>query len=242
MIRLMPDRRRHRGPHPQDAELFAPARLPALREAVSDLSWLLQRGYAQPSAIKIVGDRYELTTRQRIAVQRASCTEVALAGRVERQIGVSRLGGREIAIDGYNVLVTIESALAGGLILGGRDGTYRDLASMHGSYRSMLETRPALELIARALADLGVLEASWALDTPVSNSGRLRTRMMEMAAQNQWHWEVHLCTNPDAELIADPRIVISSDSVILDGCAHWSNLARHLIQTHVPQAWVVDLA
>ena len=241
MISFMPDRRRHRGPHPQDAELFAPAHIVPLRQAVADLSWLLGRGYAPPSAVKIVGDRYELTTRQRIAVQRTACTDAALSGRIERQVGVGRLAGREIAIDGYNLLVTIESALAGGIILAGRDGTCRDLASMHGSYRSMAETRPALELIGQTLLDLGVLETQWALDSPVSNSGRLRARMLEMARQNEWHWTVELLPNPDRALMEQPNIVITSDSVILDGCTNWANLARHIVQTHVPQAWVVDL-
>jgi hypothetical protein len=241
MIFPMPDRRRPRGPHPQDGELFAPAALAALRQAAADLAWLLGRGYAQPSALKLVGDRHELTTRQRIAVQRCSCSDEAQAGRLERQIGTSRLAGREIAIDGYNLLVTIESALAGGLILVGRDGACRDLASMHGSYRSMRETRGALELIGRTLVDLGVLDAAWVLDAPVSNSGRLRARMLDLAAVNEWHWTVELLPNPDRMLMDQPNIVVTGDSVILDGCAHWTNLARHIIQTHVPQAWVVDL-
>lgn len=237
----MPDRRRHRGPHPQDRELFAPERLAALRTAVADLAWLLSRRYAAPSAVKIVGDRHELTARQRIAVQRATCPDAALAGRIERQVGVTRLAGRQLAIDGYNLLVTIESGLAGGVILAGRDGTFRDLASMHGSYRSMTETRPALELIGRTLTDLGVADAWWALDSPVSNSARLRHRMLELAAGQEWHWTVELLPNPDRALIETPHLVVSSDSVILDGCANWTNLARHIIQTHVPQAWVVDL-
>lgn len=38
---MSPDRRRHRGAHPEDARLFKTARLGALRVAVSELSWLL---------------------------------------------------------------------------------------------------------------------------------------------------------------------------------------------------------
>ena len=68
----MPDHRTHRGPHPEDAGLFAPAAGPGLRAATADLSWLLSRGYASPSAMKIVGDRYALDARQRMAVMRCS--------------------------------------------------------------------------------------------------------------------------------------------------------------------------
>ena len=54
---------------------------------------------------------------------------------------------RQLWIDGYNVLTTIEAALAGAVIIAGRDGCYRDMASMHGSYRKVEETSPAIELI-----------------------------------------------------------------------------------------------
>ena len=49
-------------------------------------------------------------------------------------------GSVELLIDGYNVLTTVESALAHGLLLIGRDGCMRDLASMHGSWRKVDET------------------------------------------------------------------------------------------------------
>ena len=71
----MPDTRRHRGPHPEDAELFAPASWPALRAATTDLSWLLSRGYAEPSSLKLVGDCFQLTERQRTAVMRSACSD-----------------------------------------------------------------------------------------------------------------------------------------------------------------------
>src|SRR5688500_8405115 len=106
----MSDERKHRGPHPQDAELFAAGRLPALRAAVADLAWLLSRGYASPSAQKIVGDRYGLDARQRTAVMRSTCTAAARADRRSRELTVEQLRGRRLLIDGYNVLTTIEAA------------------------------------------------------------------------------------------------------------------------------------
>jgi hypothetical protein len=238
----MPDKRRHRGRHPQDEGLFAADQEASLRAAVADLSWLLSRGYASPSSLKLAGDRYDLAVRQRVAVARSACSDEGLAGRLGRRMDVHALAGRELAIDGYNLLITVESALAGGVILGGRDSTYRDLASVHGSYRSMAETTPALELIGRSLDSLGVRAARWMLDSPVSNSGRLRQRMLDLAHANGWAWSVELIQNPDKALIAGDLPVVTSDSVVLEGCRAWTNLARHIIDTHVSGAWVVDLS
>jgi len=236
----MPDRRKHRGANPQDQRLFADGRLADLRSAAADLAWLLSRGYAPPSSVKLVGDRHALTARQRTAVQRATCDDQALERRLIAMLPVSAIAGHEVAIDGYNLLITIEAAMAGGVILAGRDGTFRDLASVHGSYRSMDETLPALKLIGRALTELGASGVWWALDAPVSNSGRLRQRMLRLAARHGWNWSVELLANPDKALIADERPVITSDSVILDGCTAWVNLARHIVETYIQDAWIVD--
>ena len=46
----MPDKRSHRGPHPEDGRLFVPEQWPALQAAVGDLSWLLSHAYALNSA------------------------------------------------------------------------------------------------------------------------------------------------------------------------------------------------
>jgi hypothetical protein len=130
----VPDRRTHRGAHPEDAKLFAPDQHARLRDAVAHLSWLLTRGYAQPSALKLVGDRFNLDARQRTAVMRCACSDQAIEARRARQLQPLDVRGRTMLIDGYNVLTTAESALGGGVILVGRDGAVRDMASIHGSY------------------------------------------------------------------------------------------------------------
>src|SRR5262249_51185115 len=140
----MPDRRSHRGMHPEDARLFAPDQWPALRSAVAEFSWLLTRGYAEPSALKLVGDRHRLDARQRMPVMRSAGTDEAPARRAASRVDVPAVRGQGLDIDGYNVLTTIEAALSGGVILAARDGTYRDVASIHGSYRKVEETRPAI--------------------------------------------------------------------------------------------------
>lgn len=263
----MPDRRGHRGPHPEDAELFSPANLGRLREAVSDLCWLASRGYAEVSSLKLVGDRYHLTARQRLAAARCVCSESQLRRRREHEVrptpteraGVcssqpqsvmeaatpaewaGRLAEEAVWIDGYNLLTTVEAALAGGVILHARDGTFRDMASMHGTFRKVAETEPALEIIGQALAELGPRECVWYLDRPVSNSGRLKQWIEQMAQKHGWPWRVELAANPDPILWDSPAIVASADSVILDHCQRWLNLARWVVEHYAPGAWIVQL-
>jgi hypothetical protein len=239
----------HRGPHPEDATLFAPGRWSDLRAAVADLAWLLSRDYSLNAALKLVGDRFNLTTRQRLAVMRSTCSDASLALRSRTRVEPADVRGQVLLIDGYNVLTTIEAALGGAVLLRGRDGCLRDLASMHGHYKRVKETARALEMIGQTLADLGVSEGRFLLDAPVSNSGRLRTLMLQLAAERRWPWTVTLVPDPDPQLGRSRDIIATADSVILDGVRNpagigpprWVNLARHIQEAKLPAAVVVGL-
>lgn len=243
----MPDKRRHRGKHPADQRLFADSTHEALRTAVADYSWLLTRGYAVDSALKLVGDRRDLTARQRMAVKRSACSDSSLHRRAARMILPRQTPAGAVAIDGYNLLITLESALSGGLVLVGRDGCYRDLASVHGTYRKVEETIPAMEMIVDHLAGLGIPRIDWYLDRPVSNSGRLKMLILELLAGRSAtcgptaNWNIQLVNSPDDVLGSLREPIVTSDSVILDACRTWFNLAAEIIDAHVPNAWKVDL-
>ena len=241
----MPDNRRHRGPHPLDARLFAPDQIEALRGAVDDFSWLLERNYAAKSALQLVGNRFGLHERQRLAVLRSSCAQSARQSRLARQVDVASWRGQTMQLDGYNVLMTVEAALGGGVMLRGRDGCLRDMASLHGNFRSVEETAPAATQIGEFLARCGIAKAVWWLDSPVSNSGRLKSLLLEIAAARDWEWEVNLAFDADAALKKveiDTGIVASADSVVLDHVGAWADVGGTLVEAEIASAWIVDLS
>ena len=232
----------HRGLAPQDERLFAVRQLPALRAAAADLCWLLDRGYAARSALELVGNRHNLTRRQRMAVSRYACSEEDVRRREKLRVEPDRLRGRELWLDGYNILTVLESALAGGLVLLGRDGCCRDIAGIHRRYRKVNETIPGLRLVGETASALGVSVCRWWLDQPVSNSGRLKTLILEAAGNAGWKMEVELTFSPDHVLAHTDQIIATSDGIVLDRCQHWANLARLIITGHIPQARLLDLS
>jgi hypothetical protein len=238
----MPDKRRHRGPHPEDEQLFAVELACELREATRDLSWLLTKGYAGASSLKLVGDRYRLNARQRLAVSRCACADQSAARRQRHRVSAQELDQRELWIDGYNVLTSVEAALSGGVILHARDGSYRDMASMHGSYRKVEETIPAIHLLGELLAEWNVSGCRWVLDEPVSNSGRLKSLLQELGNQRGWNWTAELAHDPDALLIRSDQIVASADSQVLDRAERWFNLVRSAVEARIGDAWIIDLS
>jgi len=232
----------HRGLAPQDERLFAARQFPALRAAAADLCWHLDRGYASRSALELVGNRHNLTSRQRNAIARYACADEDVQRRRRLRVEPGQLAGHELWLDGYNVLTVLESALAGGIVLLCRDGCCRDIAGIHRRYRKVTETLPVLRLVGEAASVWGASCCRWWLDKPVSNSGRLKAAILEAAADAGWKMEVELSFSPDHVLSHTDEIIATSDGVVLDRCQRWVNLARLLIAEHIPQARLLDLS
>jgi len=231
----------HRGAAAQDDRLFAARQLPALRAAAFDLCWLLDRGYAVRSANELVGNRHNLTSRQRMAVSRCACSREDADRREQLRIGPAQLRGVELWLDGYNVLTVLESALGGGIVLPSRDGCCRDIAGIHRRYRKVNETGPVLRMVGETVSAWGVTCCRWFLDRPVSNSGRLKTLILETAAEAGWKMDVDLSFSPDHVLSETDQAIATSDGVVLDRCRRWVNLTREIITTRIPNARLVDL-
>ena len=228
--------------HPQDAALFGAAKLPALRAATGELCWLLERGYTRQASLKLVGDRHALERRQRDALARCACADSRAQARLSRLQPAAALRGERLEVDGFNALTTLEVALSGGIVLLGRDGVLRDIAGVHGSYRPVEETVPALEQLDGLLRDLGVAHCEILLDAPVSNSGRLRGLIDALARERGWRLAARVVADPDAVLSRSAQIVASADGALLDRCQRWFNLARASVESRIPQARIVDLS
>ena len=238
----MPDKRTHRGPHPQDAKLFSPRQLNKLKSAVEDYSLLLSKGYAEKSSLKLVGDRFSLTKRQRLALMRCACSDYQLEIRNKKLVEISKLKDNAIVIDGYNLLITIESALSNALIFKAKDGCFRDIAGIHGTYRKVTETLPTIRIIADFLETQKISKCHWLLDSPVSNSGRLKNLIETFSKQNNFNWDIKLSISPDRELTQTDLPIVTTDSAVLDRCKIWVNLAAEITKQKIPAAKIIDLS
>jgi hypothetical protein len=192
--------------------------------------------------LALVGDRYALRDRQRQALQRCAAGVSECRQRRRREVAESSLAGATVIVDGYNVLLTVEAALSGGVLLLARDGALRDLAAMSAHYRRVHASRPAIRLLAQFFAHAKCERVLWYLDRPVSNSDRLRRLIEKEVAGSVPPWEVKLVELVDRALSSSGHIVATADSRVLDRCGRWFNLARSVVERSVPDAWMVDLS
>lgn len=230
-----------RGPHPEDADQFGAPQHSQLRAAVRDLSWLRSRGYSGAAPQKLVGDRYQLKRRQRDAVARSACTDAERAHRLHARLSPREVTGREVHIDAFNVLITLEAALGGAYLFVGRDTAYRDVNPLKGTYRVVRQTRPAIGLLTDTLRSLAPAGVTWHLDRSVSNVGRLKERLAEASPEGAFAWRLRVAEDVDATLCNASAPVVTSDSAILDATDVWLHLEALVHHHHTLDANVVDL-
>ena len=233
---------RHRNAHPDDQIIFRGQQVLCMQKANYELCWLFNHGYARHSAIKFVGDHHQLKQRQRVAIGRASCSDNSKNIRNSKCLKLTDIKNKHLIIDGFNLIITLEVATAGAVLLRCRDGCIRDLASVHGTYRQVKETESVIEMIGATLAVFEPASVQWLLDKPVSNSGRLAQIVRSTAKTHGWNWQVDLHDNPDRVISASNKIAITSDSVILDSVEHWMNLTAYLLEHHFQHVWLIDFS
>lgn len=184
-----------------------------------------------------MGNHHLLSERQRLALARIVSTSSAVQARKQKEL---LQAPDSLVLDGFNTIITLEVALSGSLLLEGMDGTLRDLAGLRGSYRIVDKTVQAVELLLARLETFGVQRTLFYLDQQVSNSGRLRTLLLEQAENRAVEVQVELHPSVDG-LLSRMERVVTADAIILDKCGSWYNLNRTLIESAVPKAWILRL-
>ncbi|WP_130733906.1 DUF434 domain-containing protein [Flavobacterium sp. J27] len=202
----------------------------AIHEATKDMHYLLTRGYSEKNALSLVGNRYKLASRQQKAVQGMSASNKQVMLRKKNEIQYEGLACKKLVIDGFNLLILLESALSNAYIFKGLDGCYRDLSSVHRNYKMVNQTEQAINLVFNFFKESKLYNIQWIFDKQVSNSGRIKAKIEAVAVFNNLNWSVFLEDNADKTLIERDAIVVSSDKIVLDHAKLWFNLAGYLIE------------
>ena len=229
-----------RGYDPDDEKIFSVENIAKLKIIQEEIQWLLDRGYKMKQIIEFTGNHYLLSSRARTALQRTTSSSADYEKRKSTMLPLECAKDGCLNIDGFNLIITLEVALSGSPIFLGKDGVLRDLAGLKGTYRLIDKTYIALNLIGKILRELNVPMVKFYLDSPVSNSSRLKSKILELSEQWGVPVEVELAHNVDV-ILADKERVVTGDSIILDVCKSWFNLSRKIIQDYIQDARVIDL-
>lgn len=204
--------------------------MPLLKEAAADLRHLLGRGYPQAAALTLVGNRYGLDrTARQILHRGVAAPEAATARRAKLRL-LADLPGQPLAVDGHNVLITLECALRHLPLVAADDGFIRDVGQVSRAFRPSRDTDLVLALLADYLARHPVGALSIFFDAPLSLSGELAWRTREVWGARGLNVTAAAVAVPERELAAFPGPIATSDTAIIDAHDLVVDLAGEIIR------------
>ncbi|MDK2912324.1 MAG: hypothetical protein PWR29_1281 [Methanolobus sp.] len=186
--------------------------------AARDIRYLLEQGYPKSSAIRFVGDHYGLEKSRRYILSRNVLAPDVASARNRKRVPCTCIRDRHILIDGYNVLITLESYLKGEEIWIGDDGFIRDNRGIFRSHVNDKDTFRSAGLMLSLLRANAAGEITVILDRQMSMSGQLAMAIRQRMAETGVRGQVITSGSTDHDLkkARSCDIVASADGVIID--------------------------
>ena len=205
-------------------------RIDVLREARLDLKFLLDRGYRKQSALKLVGDKYQLSRAERSLLFRSVMPESEAEIIRSKIIRPEQLAGRRVLVDGFNVLNTVEAMLRGEPLILCDDEVLRDIREKHSKYRPSNLSENALKMILEFLKSAHVAEVEVLYESQISRSGEVAGLTRHLLSEMGLRGDARTAKTVDSLLAKSGEIIATSDSAILLRCRAFIDIPQNLAQ------------
>jgi len=208
-----------------------------LKNAAYDLKFLLNRGYRKKVALNLVANRYLLNRKGRnFLVRKVFSTEKSM-DRSVKIVDINNIKNKTIFIDGYNVLITVESIYNHEYdsVIMCDDGVLRDLKAVFGKYKISSSTETALNHILTILNQYHPACVYFLYDSPVSKSGELAKLTNSLIKKHGLKGSATTNKNVDFELVKLSKgfggIVATSDGAVIDKIEHTLDIPYWICET-----------
>ncbi|MDI6642903.1 MAG: DUF434 domain-containing protein [Candidatus Hodarchaeaceae archaeon] len=189
--------------------------MPNLGNAVRDLRYLLDRGYPRDSAVNFVSNHYRLPLGERHLLARCVFSRREVVKHRRKAVRAGAVRGKRLGVDGYNVLITLESLLTGKQIIRCDDGYIRDLRAIFGKYHTTPATAKAISTLVRMIARAKPKSVAVFFDKQVSRSGELAAEVRQQLGRAGLKGDASAVGGVDMKLRAFD-VVASSDRAVIE--------------------------
>jgi len=188
-----------------------------------------------------VGNRYGLTSDERNLLHRGVFSSSDSESRRRKIISIKEVQNRDLAIDGHNVLITIEAGLSGRPLILADDGFVRDISGLSGSFKKTETTEKAIQLIVNFLEKVKPLQTLFLFDAPISNSGKLAQEVKSQLKRGNLPGDSMAVRVPEKVLIGFPGVIATSDTAIIDQSKKVLDLAGYILRNKAELESLVQL-
>jgi hypothetical protein len=187
----------------------------SFEKAAADVRYLLDRGYPQKGAVGFVCAHYRLGEESRYLLSRIVLSHEVSEKRKTKFLPCDKIEGSGILIDGYNIIIGLESILDKKAYLCD-DGVIRDIKGISRNYKVFENTETAIELILQFLKENNPSYVCFLLDSQISKSGLLAGTLRGKISDFGLKGDARTSKHVDYDLKSSKHIVASSDGVIID--------------------------
>jgi hypothetical protein len=212
-----------------------------LQEAAEDFRYLLNQRYPRKASLELVGNRYDLTFDERHLLHRGVFSDADSGARRKKIISPKEIKKKDLAIDGHNVLITVEAGLSGRPLILADDGFVRDISGLSGSFKKTEMTEKAIKLIICFLKKWRPRHTLFLFDSPISMSGILAQELRAFLKKEGLPGDALAMKVPEKTLIGFQGVVATSDTAIIDRSKRVIDLAGNIIRTKVGSMSLLQL-
>lgn len=199
-----------------------------LKEAVVDIRYLLDRGYPQKGVLGFVCDHYRFDENSRHLLSRLVLATSVSEKRNKKFLPCEEMKGKNIMVDGYNIIIGMESILEKKAFLCD-DGVIRDIKGIFRNFTVSETTETSIGLLIQFLKENKVNNVCFLLDSQMSKSGELAKNLREKIRIAGLKGDARTSKHVDYDLKNSEDIVASSDGVIIDEAKSVVNLLRCVV-------------
>ena len=198
--------------------------MPESGKAVTDIRYLLDRGYPEKGAITFVCNHYRLDIKWRYVFTRVVFGRDTIKSRMEKTVKCEDLEGAVVLVDGYNVLIGVESALKGEPVYLCDDGFLRDTRGVFRNYRCSGLTERAMDEILGVLRGVAPFRVEFLFDSQISKSKEMarwvEVKLKDAGLEGCAGTSIHV----DYDLKQSNGIIATADGSIIDEVAKAVNI------------------
>jgi hypothetical protein len=204
-----------------------------LQNAAEDFRYLLNRKFPRKASLELVGNRFELTFDERHLLHRGVFSDSDSELRRKKIISIKDAKDKDLAIDGHNVLITVEAGLSGKPLILADDGFVRDISALSGSFKNTETTDKAIQCIVTFLKKWRPRHTLFLFDAPISKSGILAQELRGLLQKEGLPGDALAMKVPEKILIGFQGVIATSDTAIIDRSEKVIDLAGEIIRTKI---------
>jgi len=204
--------------------------MPEPGKAITDIRYLLDRGYPGKGAITFVCNHYQLDIKWRYVFTRVVSGRDTIKSRREKTVKCEDLKGEVVLVDGYNVLIGVESALKGEPVYLCDDGFLRDTRGVFRNYRCSGLTERAMDEILGVLRGVGPFRVEFLFDSQISKSKEMARWVENKLEDVGLEGSAGTSRHVDYDLKQSNGIIATADGSIIDEVAKAVNIQACVLE------------